>query len=131
VTIRSRPLRLLWIWGPVALYLAGIFYLSSLSHIPWAAAYPDYLEHSLEYAGLALVLARGLNGGLDHAVPPPLLLLAFALCVGYGALDELHQYFVPDRLADWRDVLSDSAGSAAGLLALHLAGLLRAGRGRP
>ncbi len=122
MTIRPGPLRALWIWGPVVIYLAGIFYLSSLSSIAWAAAYPDYLEHSAEYAGLAVLLARALNGGLARAVPPPRLLLSFALCVAYGALDEFHQYFVPDRLADWRDVLSDTTGAAIALAALHLAG---------
>ena len=113
-------LRALWIWGPVLLYLAGIFYLSSLSSIPWASVYPDSLEHALEYAGLAVLLARALNGGLGRPVPPARLFLALGLCVLYGATDEIHQRFVPDRFADITDVLSDAAGAAVGLLMLRL-----------
>lgn len=35
-----------------------------------------------------------------------------------GALDELHQYFVPGRAAMFRDVLIDTAGGAVGILLL-------------
>jgi VanZ family protein len=117
----GRPgiLRALWIWGPVVLYGATIFYLSSLSHIPWAAAYPDYVEHSLEYGGLAVLLTRALNDGLRRPVAPRVLLLAFLLCVAYGATDELHQKFVPNRFADVTDVLSDAVGAGLGLGAVH------------
>jgi len=107
------------LWGPVAAYLALIFYLSSLSQIPWAAAYPDYLEHAVEYLGLGVLTARALNRGLTRAVPPRTLLLAFILCVGYAISDEIHQKFVPNRFADVTDVVSDAVGAGTGLLALH------------
>jgi len=114
-----RILQALWIWGPLVAYLVLIFYLSSLSQIPWAASYPDYLEHSVEYFGLAILAARALNHGLLRPVPPRTLLIAFVLCVAYASLDELHQYFVPNRLADVHDVLSDAVGAGIGLGALH------------
>lgn len=113
-------LQALWIWGPLFGYVVLIYYLSSLSQIPWASRYPDYLEHAMEYLGLAVLTARALNGGLRRPVPPRTLALAFLLCVGYAISDEIHQMFVPDRFADVTDVLSDAAGAAAGLGALHL-----------
>ncbi len=119
-----RLLQALWMWGPVALYGGIIFYLSSLSRISWAAAYPDYVEHSLEYAGLAILLARALNNGLRRPIPVRVLLLTLVLCVAYGASDEFHQKFVPNRFADVSDVLSDSVGAGLGLAALHLGRLL-------
>jgi len=110
----------LWIWGPLLAYLVLIFYLSSLSQVPWAASYPDTLEHSIEYCGLAILTARALNNGLLRPVSPRTLLFAFVLCVGYGILDEIHQYFVPDRFADVVDVLSDALGAGVAVGALHL-----------
>ncbi len=115
-------------WGPVVIYLALIFYLSSLSHIAWAAAYPDYVEHGAEYGGLAILLARALNNGLRHPLSFRVLLVTFLLCVAYGASDEFHQKFVPNRFADVTDVLSDSVGAAVGLTVLSI-GRWIAGRG--
>ncbi len=111
-------LRKAWIWGPLVLYGYGIYYFSSLTSIPWASVYPDYLEHGVEYFGLAVLVSRALNDGLLNPVPTKILALAFALCVAYAISDELHQMYVPDRFADYRDVLSDATGAALGLLAL-------------
>jgi VanZ family protein len=118
-------LRALWIWGPLLVYLILIFYLSSLSQIPWAVRYPDYLEHSIEYLGLSLLTARALNDGLRRTVPRRTLVLSFLLCVGYAIGDEIHQMFVPNRLADVRDVLSDAVGAAIGLGVLDWSRRLR------
>ena len=112
-------LRSLWIWGPLVAYCAVIFYLSSLSSVPWATAYPDYVEHALEYMGLSILTARALNGGLRSPLPTRVLALAFVLCLGYAILDEIHQKFVPNRFADVRDVLSDAVGAGVGLMGLR------------
>ena len=119
----TRPTRLLHqigLWGPPLLYGYLIFYLSSLSHIPFASEAPDYLEHGVEYFGLAVLLARALNDGLRHPVPLRTLAIALLLCVGYAATDEIHQKFVPDRFADITDVLSDTVGASLGLTMLRL-----------
>jgi VanZ family protein len=113
-------LHALWIWGPLFAYLVLIFYLSSLSQISWAAEYPDYLEHSVEYFGLAILTSRALNNGFQRPVSARTILVAFALCIAYAISDEIHQKFVPNRFADVTDVLSDAIGAGAGLAALHL-----------
>jgi hypothetical protein len=49
---------------------------------------------------------------------------AMAFCVLYAASDEFHQYFVPGRSSQLRDVLIDSCGALCGLLITAGAGLL-------
>ena len=68
---------------------------------PW-----DKLAHALAYAVLAALLRRG---GLAPG-------RAFALAVLYGAGDELHQRFVPGRLADPADLAADAFGALAAWL---------------
>ena len=66
--------------------------------------------HALEFAILALLLWRA------GARP----LVAFALAVGWAALDEWHQTFVPARGGRVTDVLIDVGGAAAMLLVVAL-----------
>jgi VanZ family protein len=68
-----------------------------------------------------VLLARALNGGLERPVETRRLVLAFALCVLYGTIDELYQSLTPDRFSDWRDVVADAAGAGIGLTLLRLA----------
>ena len=125
---RSTLAHALGIWGPVVLYVGMIFYLSSQSKIPWAARYPDWIEHPVEYAGLAVLMARALNDGLRRPFRPGLILRAFLLCVACGIADECWQWFTPDRMSDVRDVINDSIGSGLALVALVLGRRLLAGR---
>lgn len=46
------------------------------------------------------------------------------LCVGFAALDELHQYFVHGRGCSIRDVMIDSCGSLIGMLFVRLFGYI-------
>jgi VanZ family protein len=46
--------------------------------------------------------------------------LSFFITLGYGTLDELHQYFVPGRYASLLDVLLDGCGAVLGALAFWL-----------
>jgi VanZ family protein len=116
----SRFLRILFIWAPPIAYLGLIFYLSAQSTVPWASPYPDWLLHGLEYMGLALLLARALNGGLGRVPATRMLLLTWGACVVWAISDELHQRFVPGRTCDPRDAFADAVGAALGLLALRL-----------
>jgi len=49
-----------------------------------------------------------------------LLIIAVAFCMFYAATDEAHQYFIEGRSSELRDVLIDTAGSAAGAYAFIL-----------
>lgn len=113
--------RAVWLWGPPVGYLGVIFYLSAQSQVAWAASYPDYVLHAIEYAGLAVLLARALNGGIVRRVPGGRLAWSWIFCVLYAVSDEAHQYFVPGRSSDVHDVLADAVGAALALAAFTAA----------
>ena len=86
--------------------------------------------HLSEYALLALLLWRAIYHTRQPLVAPELgegkwrwdeAGLVLALIFLYAASDEIHQAFVPGRTALVSDVFIDTAGGAAGLLALWLA----------
>ena len=66
--------------------------------------------HFLEYAALggAIWNYRSAQGKLS----------SWLAGVLYAGTDELHQYFVPGRSCEFRDICIDAAGVAAGMLAL-------------
>ncbi len=100
-------------WGPAALWAAVLFLLSELQGLggvlPSGA---DKFVHGGLYLILGLSLAWG-KGRTGLGVPGVLLLL---IGVGYGALDEWHQSFVPGRTVSMGDWAADSAGVMLGLL---------------
>jgi VanZ family protein len=83
--------------------------------------------HVVAYAALAgswllaLVRTGDSPSRLARAV-----LASFLLAVAYGAVDELHQSFVPGRVCSIADLVTDAAGSVLALLVLR--SLLGAGR---
>jgi VanZ family protein len=100
----------------VGLYAGGIFALSSLSHPPvvssWDLPNLDKLYHALEYGGLTFVLIPALR--LTFATRPStsLALWAVVLAIVYGALDEFHQAFTPERTMSVYDLLADATGAS-------------------
>ncbi len=107
-------------WAATVLYAALIFALSAeskpLPFLPPALWRFDKLLHLAEYAVLGALVAWALRlGGRPTARVFGLALLAGSL---YGASDELHQKFVPERTADPRDWAADTAGAALGAAAV-------------
>jgi VanZ family protein len=106
-------------WILVAVYAGGISTGSSLSHPPLVSTfdlpYFDKLCHFAEYGGLTFLLIRALS--LTYATRASTLLAIWAaiLVVLYGASDELHQAFTPNRVMSGYDLLADAA--AAGVVA--------------
>lgn len=107
-------------WAEVVLYAALIFALSAQSHplpfLPPVIWGHDKLLHLAEYAVLGGLIARALR--LGGRRPARVLVLALLAASLYGASDELHQKFVPDRTADPRDWAADTAGAALGAAAV-------------
>ena len=98
-------------WGPAALWAAVLFLLSELPGTGVSLpADTDKLVHGGLYLILGLSLAWG-KARTGSGVPVVVLLL---MGVGYGALDEWHQSFVPGRDSSVGDAVADAIGVLAG-----------------
>jgi VanZ family protein len=112
-------------WIPVVIYMAAIFYVSSLSDPP-VPANSDKSLHWLAYLGLAVLVVRALVRGLRRRVSLGAAAAAIVITVAYGATDEVHQTFVPGRTGDVYDLMADAAGAVVGTVACVLWGYNRA-----
>ena len=100
-------------WFLTISYMGVIFYLSSLgeSDLPALPGNFDKVIHIFLYLILAFLLSLSLNkSGIKRYV----FLLAFLISVFYGASDEFHQSFVPDRDVSLYDLLADAFGAFLG-----------------
>jgi VanZ family protein len=102
------------LWLPPLLYMALIFHFSSesdplpeVTHHLW-----DKLLHTVEYGGLGLLFCRALSGEGIRWIRA--VVVAIVLTSIYGATDEGHQSFVPQRTADVRDWFADNVGAMLG-----------------
>ncbi|MGE0461149.1 MAG: VanZ family protein [Vicinamibacterales bacterium] len=115
----------LTLWGPVAAYMAALFALSSQATLPGVSLTPDWTQHGMAYAGLAIVTLRATAGGRWSGVGARAVSLAWVIAALYGVTDEWHQAFVPGRMADVRDVAADAVGAALGLAAAWAWSIIR------
>lgn len=103
-------------WTAVGLWLVLQLTLTSLpgNDIPVSLPHPiDWLGHFSMYFGLGFLLARV---GALRGWPVRRLLLVAALLSVFGALDELHQLFIPGRDCELGDWIVDTLGGSLGLL---------------
>ena len=116
------------LWAPVALYMALIFAISSITHPPdLSTSIGDKGAHGLLYSGLGALMVRALAGGWQP-FGSGIALGAIAYSTLYGATDEIHQLFVPNRTADLRDLAADAVGAAVAVALLSIVHLVRAVR---
>jgi VanZ family protein len=112
---------------PAILYYALIFILSSL-RIKGQASMPflDKGLHLVEFAILGFLLSLGffLSFGFSVRVKSVITLSSGILL---GCLDELHQYFVPERSFGVLDIVADSIGILIGLIAFYYLSRTRRG----
>jgi VanZ family protein len=113
------------LWLPVVAYMAAIFIVSGMTNPPAPADVPDVSLHEAAYFGLTLLTIRALAGGTWAGVTLRTLLFAWAIAVTYGASDEWHQSFVPNRHAEWRDLQADAIGACAAAVAVGAWGIIR------
>ena len=115
-------------WGPVVVYMAAIFFVSSLHEAPLPPGVGDKEGHSTAYLGLAFVIARALAGGLPPRLTWRQALIGFAIAALYGASDEFHQLFVPGRDADILDWRADVIGAAIAMIVCRAWGIISPAR---
>jgi len=109
----SQRYQVVWRWGLLGGYAAGIFALSSIP----GQALPDVrvsdkLIHTGEYGLLGLLMCRVLTAQLPTWPRSRIALLSLLAAICYGATDEFHQLFVPARAAELADLAADSLGAA-------------------
>ena len=118
MSVESKPQRGWVYWLPALAVMVVVFVLSSQSGLrvsedPVVERPIRASAHMFAFATLAacllFALARGGRPRLRDVA------IAFALTVLYGASDELHQSFVPDRSGRIADVLVDTVGATIGL----------------
>ena len=113
---RNSFVERVWLWVPPFVYMAVIFHFSSVPNpLPEVTTrVSDSILHTIEYAGLAVLLCRALVGeGLGRLLSVVLALVATSI---YGASDEWHQAFIPLRSPDVHDWMADTTGGAVGVV---------------
>ena len=116
-------------WGPVVLWAAMIFVLSSFSSLPAPpAGFTDKHAHFATYGVLAALLVWGLTDRSPARMTWATAAAAVALAALYGASDEWHQSFVPGRDASALDLAADTVGAAIAAVALRAWAIIRARR---
>jgi len=110
-------------------WAAAIFWASSRPNpfpfLPEGVLTQDKLLHAVAYAVLGALVFRSLSPrlGVARAVA-----VAALVATAYGATDEWHQSYVPNRTADPGDLAADAVGALAGAATLGV--ILRARRVR-
>jgi VanZ family protein len=98
--------------------MAAIFYVSSLSDPPAPSNVPDVDLHAAAYFGLMLLVTRAVTGASWKRVTGGVLAIAWCITVAYGATDEWHQMYVPNRHADFLDLQANAIGALIAAIAL-------------
>ena len=127
-TPTASGVRPLWLWGPVACYMALIFALSSMSAPPSPMPSSDKVEHFVAYGGLGALALRATTGGTLAGLSRGAAAAAWGIAAVYGITDEYHQSFVPERSSDAADALADAAGAATSVLGFLAFGIIARSR---
>ena len=73
----------------------------------------DKLVHFGMYFGMAFLLMLDTTLDLSHFLKQ---IIAIGFSIFYGGLMEVFQSFIPNRSADWWDVLANATGAVAGAI---------------
>ncbi|MDB5034598.1 MAG: VanZ family protein [Chlorobi bacterium] len=122
---------------PAILYALLIYFISSLSTPPaptYALEWGDKINHTGAFGLMMLFGFRAFRWLMPNRSIAAHLIAALIFCCFYGASDEYHQSFVPNRTADVMDWIADSTGAILATLFILFIIRTRAGRllfGRP
>lgn len=95
---------------PVIIYMV-IFYLSSRPASTFPDVVPDIVPHFIEYLVLAYFTIRAFGKNVTRKQ----IILCTVILLILAVLDELHQYYVPTRFFELKDILTDLTGSLTGM----------------
>ena len=98
---------------PWQLLMLGLFIQSSISSIELPDLvfnWFDKILHFLVFGSLGLLMARGFQHSEYHFFNRNYITAGIVLATLYGAFDEIHQSFVPGRMAEISDFVADFLG---------------------
>ena len=107
---------------PVILYCLLIFIQSSYPATDSLPSIPhmDKLAHAGAYALLGYLFFRVFQLTRIRKSAVLLVILSALSSSVYGISDEIHQYFVPSRMADIADMAANTVGSFMGAIAAQI-----------
>ena len=102
-------------WFPVLVWMAIIYFLSSRSHFPMDLPqwfyFKDKVVHMCIFGFLAYLFLRAWLWGQLSRITLLTAGIAVIFTVLYGASDEFHQSFVPNRDPSVWDLIADMTGA--------------------
>src|SRR5712671_652408 len=104
-------------WLPAILWAGTIFFLSAQSALPpIAPSVPNFdkVEHFGAYGLLGILVIDAVRRSSTLTLPKAVL-VAILITSAYGASDEFHQRFVPNRSCDVWDWTADTIGGILGV----------------
>ena len=108
---------------PLVVYWIGLFILTTIpaDKVPQLFENQDKYEHFIAYAGLAFLLSLALYFQKKSIlISSKAFLFTIVFILIYGAVDEVHQLFIPGRWCDFYDWLADSFGGLIGVTIAYL-----------
>lgn len=117
VTGHSKPKKILIYWFPLIIYCLAIYIQSGQ---PGSEKIPDvrFLDKFLHFGAyglLGVLFFRAYQTLPLKKFKNLLIFISIMSATLYGISDEIHQYFVPTRHADIRDVIANTIGSISGV----------------
>jgi VanZ family protein len=110
--------RFLRLWIPLFVYMSFMWFLSSRSvSLPsYFLKIPllDKVFHFLEYLVFGFLLTRAVSRRTQPETRFRLGITVVIVALIWGAIDELHQAFVPLREASFFDLIADCLGAVVG-----------------
>lgn len=115
--LNNRKISLIYI--PLAIYWSLIFVATSIptDEIPHLFKFQDKFEHFTAYFLLAILFSFTLHFQEKYiALKKRFFIFSLLILIFYGAIDEIHQMFIPGRIADIYDWLADVIGGSFGIV---------------
>lgn len=108
---------------PLLLYCTLLFFVSGMSQPPapdLGFDWQDKVQHAGAFFIMGLLAYRAAAWLFPRCGHGAHLLIAFCFASLYGATDEIHQYFVPERSSDILDWVADTVGALLAILTVTL-----------
>ena len=120
--ITMRFFRIMLLRLPALLVAGLLWFISDQSTLPQPKGILgwDKLQHFIAYGALGFAIGLWISSAFWKRRPALALLLATLAGSAYGAVDEIHQYFIPGRHCNVWDWIADTIGVFFGALAIML-----------